>query len=111
MSPNAREQVMTCPDCEVDPWMFEEDGRLVHEDFYVSHKLWTATCPDDECHDLPGTGKFAICIGCFERRLGRPMTRADFTVPPSPMFGVLPPSQRFVSRWAAPPSSSGPLPR
>ena len=44
--------------------------------------------------------KFVMCIGCFEKRLGRQLTREDFKAPPNRLFGV-PPSYRFRSRWKA----------
>ena len=84
-----------CGDCGVQAWRFWENGRTVHEDFYVTRALWDATCPDDGV---------VLCIGCFERRLGRRLVRADFTVEPhvhtAPWPGRgTPPSQRFVDRW------------
>ena len=36
-----------CPDCGMDAWGHEEDGQIVHEDFYVPNELWDAACPDD----------------------------------------------------------------
>ena len=59
----------SCIDCEKpDCWAFMEDGIHVHEDFYVHDSLFEATCPDGGI----------ICIPCFEKRLGRPLTRDDF---------------------------------
>lgn len=93
-----------CPDCGVSAWRQIEDDRVVHEDFYVHDELWDSVCPDDAVFEwvVGGTrfreGRFVMCVGCFERRLGRRLTRADFTVPPGDLFGI-PPSQRFVSRW------------
>jgi hypothetical protein len=85
-----------CIDCGVQAWRFREDGRrLVHEDFYVSAAVWNATCLE----------RGVLCIGCFERRLGRRLYRDDFTHPPRthtapwPGPGTLP-STRFVDRWA-----------
>jgi hypothetical protein len=104
----ADDESVACPDCGLPPWHLLEGGRLVHEDFYVDDELWDAVCPDDEVHEWTedGTtfreGRFVMCIGCFERRLGRELTRADFTVGPNPLFGI-PPSSRFLARW----SSSG----
>ena len=45
-------------------------------------------------------GRFVMCIGCFETRLGRPLRRADFTTPPHDLFGT-PPSSRFLARWGS----------
>lgn len=93
-----------CPDCGVAAWRQVEDGCLVHEDFYVHDGLWDAVCPDDEVREwaIDGTtfreGRFVICLGCFESRLGRRLTREDLTVRPQDMFGI-PASRRLVSRW------------
>ena len=95
-----------CPDCGVHAWRQQESGREVHEDFYVHNELWDRACPDDEVIEyVEGgltfrNGNFVMCIGCFEKRLGRQLTREDFTVPPLRLFGV-PPSYRFRSRWKA----------
>lgn len=93
-----------CPDCGVAAWRRLEDGRLVHEDFYVHDELWDWVCPDDRVREwvVDGTkfreGQFVMCVGCFESRLGRRLARHDFTVPPQSMFGT-PPSKRLLSRW------------
>jgi hypothetical protein len=101
---------MTCPDCGIEPWDQLEGSEWVHEDFYVTDALWEATCPDDQCRDVPGMpgirmGTFQICIGCFEARLGRRLGRDDFTAPPSLTYdpearldGVRP-SSRFLDRY------------
>jgi hypothetical protein len=79
---------------------------VAHEDFYVHAELWDSVCPDDEVEEWVEDGvtyregTFVICIGCFERRLGRQLTREDFTVRPNRLFGT-PPSYRFRSRWKA----------
>jgi hypothetical protein len=95
-----------CKDCGIGPWDFVEDERYVHEDFYVHDVLWDRVCPDDlrAERELPnglvgGIG-FVICIGCFEARLGRTLTKTDFKVPPQHLFGD-PPSKRFMDRWGA----------
>ncbi|HKX76093.1 MAG TPA: hypothetical protein VJR05_11975 [Acidimicrobiia bacterium] len=99
------EPSLRCYDCGIDAWMFEEDGQLVHEDFYVPNELWDSVCPDDMVERYIedgvefGDGHFIICIGCFEKRLGRELTRGDLRVAPADLFG-LPPSKRFRSRWA-----------
>jgi hypothetical protein len=98
------ESLLDCEDCGIKAWSQVDDGQLVHEDFYVNDELWDSVCPDDEVETFyaNGTmfrnGRFVICIECFERRMGRKLTRSDFTVPPGDLFGV-PPSSRFVSRW------------
>jgi hypothetical protein len=79
---------------------------VVHEDFYVHDVLWDAVCPDDavqewaEDGEVIREGTFVLCIGCFEARLGRQLSRDDLKVPPRRQFGV-PPSYRFRSRWKA----------
>jgi hypothetical protein len=107
------DELTTCPDCGIDAWGFEEDGRIVHEDFYVSNELWDATCPDDDTvrwtqdgSEL-AQGRFVICIGCFEKRLGRQLTLRDFggepgDEGPGDLIGT-PPSRRYLDRWAAVP--------
>ena len=98
------ETMFLCPDCGIDAWGYEEDGRIVHEDFYVPSELWDAVCPDDNVRRYVedgiefGDGNFVICIGCFEHRLGRKLTREDLQVEPHPLFGR-PPSRRFRDRW------------
>ena len=98
------ESLFFCPDCRVNAWGFEEDGQIVHEDFYVGNALWDAVCPDDKVQRSVedgvefGEGNFVICIGCFERRLGRKLIRQDLMVEPRSLFGI-PPSKRFLERW------------
>lgn len=95
---------LLCHDCGLDAWVFEEDGQIVHEDFYVSNELWDSVCPDDEVRRYVkdgiefGDGNFILCIGCFEKRLGRTLTREDLRIEPHDLFG-LPPSKRFKNRW------------
>jgi hypothetical protein len=102
--PTDDETMFLCPDCGIDAWGIEEDGQVVHEDFYVANELWDAVCPDDNVRRYVedgvdfGEGNFVICIGCFERRLGRKLTREDLRVEPSLLFGV-PPSKRYQDRW------------
>ena len=98
------EAMLLCPDCGIAAWSFEEDRHIVHEDFYVPNELWDAVCPDDNVERYVeegvefGEGNFVICIGCFEQRLGRKLTRDDLQVEPHPLFGI-PPSKRFRDRW------------
>jgi hypothetical protein len=100
-----------CHDCGIDAWHFRDlNGVFVHEDFYVSSELWDATCPDDdvirwrgdgieyEKDATFGVGNWVLCIGCFEKRLGRKLTRADLTARPAPLFGT-PASLRFKARY------------
>lgn len=87
-----------CRDCGINAWSFTADGRRVHEDFYVHDGLWDAVCPDDGVE-----GTYVLCIGCFERRLGRRLTREDLkhgaNVARAPWPGRgTPPSSRFVDR-------------
>jgi hypothetical protein len=78
--------MLLCPDCGVDAWGMKEDGQIGHEDFNVSNNLWDAVCPDDNVRRYVedgiefGDGNFVICIGCFEQRLGRKLTREDLTL-------------------------------
>lgn len=53
-----------CTDCGCKPWDLGED-------FYVRDGLWLITIPAKKRDDV-------ICIGCFEKRLGRKLTRHDF---------------------------------
>jgi hypothetical protein len=117
------DRLTICHDCGIDAWAFEEDGEIVHEDFYVSNELWDAVCPDDDVVRWTtddgtefGQGRFVVCIGCFERRLGRPLTLRDLNSDdeldalsearlaqlmekgPSPSY-PLPPSKRYLDRW------------
>ena len=103
---HANPEAQVCADCGVHAWALHEGWRLAHEDFYVHDELWDAVCPDDQVVERAenGTtyreGNFVLCIGCFENRLGRNLTRADFKVPPHRLFGI-PASYRFRSRWKA----------
>lgn len=124
------DELTMCRDCGIDAWGFEEDGQLVQEDFNVSNALWDATCPDDEVvrwtedgSEL-GQGRFVLCIGCFERRLGRELTLLDFVSDADALSDIEldalsdegpvlllggepigpPPSRRYRDRWASRPS-------
>lgn len=55
---------LKCTDCRCKPWN-------IGEDFYVTEGLWIFTIPIKKQNDI-------ICIGCFEKRLGRKLTRKDF---------------------------------
>lgn len=78
-----------CRDCGIEAWhqWDEAQGCYAHEDFYVHHELWDSVCPDDlveEFRDENGevsgrNGTYVLCIGCFEERLGRQLTRQDFS--------------------------------
>jgi hypothetical protein len=104
---NRGECLSACHDCGIDAWWFRDfNGQIVHEDFYVHDALWDAACPDDDVlrwHEAGvnfGEGQWVLCIGCFEQRLGRTLTRADFKVGPRSLFGT-PPSLRFRLRYKA----------
>lgn len=104
-----------CRDCRIEAWhqWDERQGCFAHEDFYVHHDLWDRICPDDlveeirDCRDgrvLGRNGTYVLCIGCFERRLGRELRPSDF-IPGQDPFGeywsVLvgrPPTFRFCDR-------------
>ena len=55
---------LKCTDCGCKPWDLGED-------FYVSDGLWLLTIPPKKRDNV-------ICIGCFEKRLGRRLTRKNF---------------------------------
>lgn len=102
---NRGECLSACHNCGIDAWWFRDyDGRIVHEDFYVHDELWDTVCPDDDVIRWQedgvtfGEGQWVLCIGCFEKRLGRTLTRADFTGRPRALFGTLA-SLRFRLRY------------
>ncbi len=53
--------MLSCYDCGCMPWDMGED-------FYVNDKLWKKIMPLDGI----------VCVGCFEKRLGRQLTLKDF---------------------------------
>lgn len=55
---------LKCTDCRCYPWDMGED-------FYVVNKLWLSTIPESKQDHV-------ICIGCFEKRLGRRLIKRDF---------------------------------
>ena len=55
---------LVCTDCHIEPWNMGED-------FYVNDGLWYLTLPKIKWESV-------ICIGCFEKRLGRKLARKDF---------------------------------
>lgn len=55
---------LRCTDCRCHPWRKGED-------FYVLDGLWITVMPAKKRDDI-------ICVGCFEKRLGRRLTRKDF---------------------------------
>ena len=87
---------LQCTDCRCHPWSKGED-------FYVLDGLWITTMPAKKRDDI-------ICIRCFEKRLGRQLTRKDF----KPWFRNNcwyrdkkkklndPPSERLVDRLQLP---------
>ena len=84
--------LLLCLDCGLGAWEFKEGNRWVHEDFYVQNELWNATVPEDGI----------ICIGCFEKRLGRRLAKADFTSKPRiHSISGRAPSKRYVNRCPA----------
>lgn len=61
----------SCADCGVDTDNVDGQGR---DEYYMLHRdLWLEINPNDAGH---------LCIGCVENRLGRRLTRADFTDAP-----------------------------
>jgi len=104
-----------CHDCGIDAWAFEEDGRTVTEEFYVSSTLWDAAAPDDEVIHWTtedgaelGQGRFVLCLGCVERRLGRTLTKDDLGAKGRPPRGA---SRRYRERWTAAVSHPVEVPR
>jgi hypothetical protein len=103
---HANPEYQLCVDCGVQAWQLLEGWRVAHEDFNVHDALWDLVCPDDEIVEWVEDGVtyregcFVICIGCFEKRLGRELTREDFKCGPYRLYGI-PPSYRFRSRWKA----------
>jgi hypothetical protein len=87
-----------CIDCGVNTAGFVEDGQLVSEDYIVQFALWATVCPD--------VGGF-ICIGCFEKRLGRELTTDDFLLVPDPTFWGKFPDRRISARLASRLGSEG----
>jgi len=101
-----------CRDCQQWCGSFLEEGTRVCEDYYVTDALWDAVCPDDnvitadEGTWISRSGKFVLCVGCFERRLGRQLMCEDFgwdkprrTSPRA--YGRFPgPSRRLRERYA-----------
>ncbi|MGA8040717.1 MAG: hypothetical protein WCA93_11475, partial [Acidimicrobiia bacterium] len=93
---HAHPESQLCHDCGVEAWLMDEDGQIAHEDFYVADQLWNTVCPDDAVEviwdeGIPcREGTFVLCIGCFEARLGRRLTREDFEVRPKRRLGVPP---------------------
>jgi hypothetical protein len=94
-------------DCGIDAWQLRDfDGQIVHEDFCVHDELWDTVCPDDDVIRWQedgvtfGEGQWVLCVGCFERRLGRKLVRTDLKSGPRSLFGT-PPSLRFRLRHKA----------
>jgi hypothetical protein len=109
-----------CPDCGVDAWHQVEDdgsrdGRIVHEDFHVHNELWDATVPEEggvriwqwnadgsrSSRRRDTETSIVMCIGCFEKRLGRQLVRSDFTESPAAdlLASKRTPSQRYLERY------------
>ncbi len=107
------ETMFLFPNCGIDAWTFEEEGQIVREDFYVANDLWDAVCPDDKVRRYVedglefGEGNFVNCIGCFELRLGRKLTRGDLQVEPAPLPAVTdsPPMSCPTTGSVSPPGS------
>lgn len=75
-----------CLDCQVDT------SRGEAEEYYMVHtELWLEVNPGNDG---------MLCIGCLEKRLGRELTRADFTDAPINELGddEWPKSDRLVNR-------------
>ncbi len=86
-----RDDDLNCRDCGIDAWMFVENGRVVQEDYVVHDDVWAAGSGD--------ASDGVLCIGCFERRLGRELRHDDFMYAPFVMMGMTP-SERYFARLA-----------
>lgn len=84
-----RVSLTLCSDCGEDAW-HRPDGTS--EEFYVSNDLWRAACPQDP--------QAILCIGCFEKRIGRQSVAVDF-LSTSPWTTSGPISERLASRFAS----------
>ncbi|PVA39734.1 Uncharacterised protein [Mycobacteroides abscessus subsp. abscessus] len=80
----------SCADCGVDTDNVDGQG---HDEYYMLHRdLWLEINPNDAGH---------LCIGCAESRLGRRLTRTDFTDAPV-NTNLRRASARLTSRLAHP---------
>ncbi|MDO8571929.1 MAG: hypothetical protein Q7R79_04590 [bacterium] len=74
-----------CVDCGIDT------GKI-HEHYFIKTELWLTVMP---------TIEGMLCIGCLEKRLGRRLSKKDFTDARinDPYYGAK--SQRLISRLIA----------
>ena len=81
-----------CADCRVD----------VHEigEWYMVHdNVWEQAWPG---HSIVPYGYAILCIGCLEKRIGRTLTRPDFTdAPVNNIFEFESFSDRLLNRLCA----------
>lgn len=79
------EEHFHCADCGV--YTSEHNGGI--SEYYMIHNhLWKAAIGNEHIHML--------CIGCLEDRLGRTLTKADFTS--VPVNSIQNQSERLVDR-------------
>jgi hypothetical protein len=63
-----------CRDCKVNTVPLEGD----REYYEVTDGIWHAAGGYGFGQSDNGVGGFYLCIGCLEKRLGRPLVRSDF---------------------------------
>lgn len=72
----------TCSLCACDVYREREYAYMVHND------VWRAAIRRGQRHGLPVKARDLLCVGCFERCLGRQMHRGD--LPPNlPINGAI----------------------
>ena len=71
-----------CLDCGINT-------DTIHEYYMVTNKIWKQVHPLDEG---------MLCIGCVELRLGRVLTRKDFSNAPLNNLGGWEQSERLLER-------------
>lgn len=88
---------MLCSDCGVDAHPHTDGG--IKEDYMVYPDLWEEVgMPPAGTEPIGG---YYLCVGCFESRLGRTLTTADFTHCPVNNVYWYPHSERLASRLEA----------
>jgi hypothetical protein len=61
----------------------------INEYYMVQEKLWLAAHPED---------RGMLCIGCLEERVGRLLTKVDFTDAPVNLPSIFNQSARLIHR-------------
>ena len=78
-------QKFLCVDCKIDT------GKA-HEHYFVKNDVWFSVMPSN---------KGMLCVGCIEARLGRNLTKDDFTDCSLNNPKYEPKSNRLMNRMAA----------